>query len=127
MNDFHQPTLQTQTKEHMQAIQTGSISRKTLITASIIADAVDVLFLVGISPGPWSAITEGPVTMMHFMYAGPRAVAVLAEIIPFAGFLPIYTIAALLYPKPKRPALVIDITPVERVIQRPPPLPYRDS
>jgi len=111
----------------MQAIQSGSISKKTLVTASIIADAVDVLLLVGISPGPWSVITEGPVTVMHFMYAGPRAVVVLAEFIPFAGLLPIYTIAALLYPVPKPPLPVIDVTPAERVIEQPPALPHGDN
>lgn len=111
--------------KHMQRILAGPISKKTLIMASIVADAVDVLLLVGISPGPWSVITEAPVSVMHFMYAGPRAVAVLTEFIPFAGFLPIYTIAALLYPTPVKPAPVIDVRPVPPVVPHPPALPYR--
>ncbi len=88
----------------MQSIQSGPISKKTLLITSVVADVVDVLFLVGISPGPWSIITEAPVTVIHFMYAGPRATIVLGEFIPFAGFLPIYTIAALLYPDPNKVA-----------------------
>ena len=69
----------------MQNIQTRPISKKTLLAVSMVADAVDVLLLVGISPGPWSIITEAPVTVMHFMYAGPKAAIVLTEFIPFAG------------------------------------------
>jgi len=52
---------------------------------------------------------------MHFMYAGPRALVVLAEFIPIAGFLPIYTIAALMYPKPVKAPQVIDVTTVPPV------------
>ncbi len=115
----------------MHNIQTRPISKKTLVAVSIVADAVDVLLLVGISPGPWSLITEAPVTAMHFMYAGPKAALVLTEFIPFAGFLPIYTIAALLYPNPNqnsgpnanRPSEaieVIEVTAVPPRIQRRP-------
>lgn len=55
-----------------------------------------------------------PVTVLHFLYAGPRAVFVLAEYIPFVGFLPIYTVAALCYDKARGKATVIDVagTPV---------------
>jgi hypothetical protein len=107
----------------MQNTQSGPISKKTLLTVSIIADAVDVLLLAGISPGPWSIITEGPVTVMHFMYAGPRAIAVLTEFIPIAGFLPIYTIAALLYPNPNKQPKVIDVRTVPPPMHRPPVVP----
>jgi hypothetical protein len=107
----------------MQNIQAGPISKKTLLTWSIIADAVDVLFLVGISPGPWSIVTEGPVMVMHFMYAGPRAAAVLTEFVPLAGFLPIYTIAALLYPDPNKAARVVTVSSAPPVHPPPPNIP----
>jgi hypothetical protein len=81
-----------------------SISKTTLVTVSVVADAIDIIFLAGIAPGPWSLLIDAPVTAMHFAYAGPKAAVVLAEYVPFAGFLPIYTIAALLYPAPLRRA-----------------------
>ena len=36
---------------------------------------------------------------LHYRYAGPKALTGLAEIVPFVGFLPIFTVLAASYPK----------------------------
>ncbi len=75
------------------------ISRKLLIAVSAIGDGLDFLGF-GAFPFFWSVVIDAPITILHFLYAGPRALVVLAEYIPMVGFLPIYTIAALAYDKP---------------------------
>lgn len=83
------------------------VSRKTLLTVSAIADALDLLGF-GLLPGPWSLLIDLPVTVIHFLYAGPKAFVVLAEYIPGVGFLPCYTMAAWFYAKHEDG--VIDLT-----------------
>lgn len=91
---------------------TPIVSRTTLLTVSIIADLIDLVGL-GLAPGPWSLIIDAPVTALHFLYAGPKALVVLAEYIPGVGMLPCYTLAALFYYK--QPAATPVPAPVRTV------------
>ena len=100
------------------------ISRKALLVVSVIADALDFLGF-GAFPFFWTLVIDIPVTIIHFCYAGPRALVVLAEYIPFVGFVPIYTLAALFYDKQPRPATVVETSPprpVTRPQNQPPPV-----
>lgn len=38
-----------------------------------------------------------PVIYLHYRYAGPKALVGLPEIVPFIGFLPIFTVLAISY------------------------------
>jgi len=90
------------------------ISFRTLLIASIAGDVLD-LFDAGLP------ILDLPVTILHFMFAGPIAALTLTEYIPIVGMLPLYTTACFLYlarekmmrPRPTSQA-VIDITPLEK-------------
>lgn len=95
------------------------ISRKTLLVVSGIADALDFLGF-GAFPFFWTFVIDIPITIIHFCYAGPRALVVLAEYIPFVGFVPIYTLAALFYDKQQKPTTVVD-TPSPRPQKQSPP------
>lgn len=72
------------------------MTKKTLLIISGIADSVDLV--TGWIPGPWSFIVDVPVTIAHFVYAGPKAFVVLLEYVPVVGVAPIYTLAAMSYP-----------------------------
>jgi hypothetical protein len=110
------------------------MTKKTLLTISAVADSIDLV--TGWVPGPWSIIVDVPVTIAHFLYAGPRAFIVLLEYAPVVGVLPIYTIAAMSYdkssdetPQPPQPldATIIEaeiIPPRRQALKAlPPPLP----
>lgn len=100
------------------------ISRKALIAVSCVADALDFLGF-GAFPFFWTFVIDVPVTVIHFLYAGPRAFVVLAEYIPFVGFVPIYTIAALCYDKKSATPTVVDTSqtrPPARSQNQPPPV-----
>lgn len=105
------------------------ITKKSLILVSGAADALDVLLIAGLAPGPWSIIVDAPATICHFLYAGPWAITVLSEYIPIIGFFPIYTIAACMYPnkhKQAKPANTFNVTtppPSPRQAANMPPLP----
>lgn len=75
-----------------------SISFKTLIVASLIADFCDLftIFILG-APGPHSLVIDVPITILHFMFAGPIALVTFTEYIPLLGLLPLYTVAAFVY------------------------------
>jgi hypothetical protein len=77
------------------------ISRKTLVIASVIADAVELLTVAFWGGTQWFPFLETPVIVLHFMYAGPKAALAMFDLIPGLGLLPLYTIAALLYKDPK--------------------------
>lgn len=66
------------------------ISFKTLLIASVVGDILD-LFTLSLP------VFDLPITVLHFMYAGPLAIATLTEYIPVIGGLPLYTVAAFLY------------------------------
>jgi hypothetical protein len=77
------------------------VSRKTLLIASVIADAVELLTVSFWGGTQWFPFLETPVIVLHFMYAGPKAALAMFDLIPGLGLLPLYTIAALLYKDPK--------------------------
>jgi hypothetical protein len=77
------------------------VSRKTLLIASVIADAVELLTVWFWGGTQWFPFLETPVIVLHFMYAGPKAALAMFDLIPGLGLLPLYTIAALLYKDPK--------------------------
>jgi hypothetical protein len=85
---------------HQSAGRAGFVvTRKTLIIASLVADALDLL-LVGLLPGVgW--LIQGPVIAMHVAYAGPVGWAMLLELVPMMGAIPMFTVAALAYPEKK--------------------------
>lgn len=123
------------------------ISRKMLLLFSLIADLLDIFCFGGLMPGWWSLIIDVPITIIHFLHAGPKALITLAEYVPFLGFLPCYSGAAFfLYnlndevdrlqaakssapsstqpPQPPldaKPASVIDVEPVARQVVQPEP------
>jgi hypothetical protein len=74
------------------------MTKKTLITCSIIRDALNWL-LVGQIPGVCQLL-DVPLLIMHYKYAGPQASWTLLELIPMVGLIPIFTIAACNYPDP---------------------------
>lgn len=104
----------------MQSAPPRLVSRKTLLTISAIADALDFAG-GGILVGPWSLIIDVPVTILHFLYAGPRAAIVLAEYIPLVGLVPFYSIAAASYDKAPKPPPVVDA----EIVTEPPPSPTK--
>jgi hypothetical protein len=73
------------------------VSRKNLIIASLVADALDIA-LVGQIPG-LSYFIDLPVIAMHVIYAGPGGLATLLELVPVVGTLPIFTLASLRHGK----------------------------
>lgn len=112
------------------------MTKKTLLVISGIADSIDIA--TGWIPGPWSVFVDVPVTIAHFLYAGPKAFVVLLEYVPVVGVAPIYTLAAMSYPdspdsfskaggvaRPAAPhASVIDVEVVApRSLATPPPVP----
>jgi hypothetical protein len=68
--------------------------RQVVITASIIADALD---FTGI--GHFLYPIDLVVIFLHLLYAGPKALTGLLDMIPVVGVIPIYTILALTYKK----------------------------
>ena len=72
------------------------MTKSQLIAWSV---ARDVLDLTPIGHIPLiDQLLDMPIIAMHFKYAGPRAFAVLPELVPFVGVLPVFTIMALMYP-----------------------------
>ena len=69
------------------------MTKKQLVTASLIADALDMV-LVGMIPG-LSWLIDLPVVAMHVAYAGPVGLLTLFELVPVVGAIPIFTIAAM--------------------------------
>ena len=65
---------------------TPTVSRTTLLTVSIRADLIDLAGL-GLAPGPWSLIIDAPVTAVHFLCAGPKALVVLAQLLALSSHL----------------------------------------
>lgn len=79
------------------------MTKRNLVTVSIFADALDVA-VIGQIPG-LSWFIDIPVILMHLLYAGPKALPTLLELVPVVGTIPLFTIAALSYPdKDKSPA-----------------------
>jgi hypothetical protein len=72
------------------------MTKKMLVAVSADADALDVV-VIGQLPG-LSWFIDAPVLAMHFMYAGPKALPTLLELVPVVGTIPLFTIAALSYP-----------------------------
>lgn len=68
------------------------MTRNQLITASIVADVLDI-FVIGQIPGV-SWFIDIPVIVMHVAFAGPGGLSTLLELIPGVGTIPIFTIAA---------------------------------
>lgn len=68
------------------------MTRKDLITASIIADVLDI-FVIGQIPG-LSWFVDIPVIIMHVSFAGSAGFSTLLELVPGVGTLPVFTIAA---------------------------------
>lgn len=66
--------------------------RTWMIVASVIADLID---LTGI--GQLAIPIDIAVITLHLIYAGPRALIGIVDMIPVVGFLPIYTGLALSY------------------------------
>lgn len=105
------------------------MTKKTLMIISMIADSVDIV--TGWVPGPWTPFVDIPVTVIHFLYAGPKAFFVLGEYLPGLGVLPLYTIAASLYDTTSRKTTTLETTVVDTEIVAeaprrpclPPPLP----
>lgn len=61
--------------------------------------ARDVLDLTPVGHIPLlDQLLDIPIIAMHFRYAGPRAFAVIPELVPLVGVLPVFTIMALMYP-----------------------------
>lgn len=91
------------------------MTRKTLITWSVIRDLLDFM-VVGQIPG-LGQLLDVPILMMHYAYAGANANFALPELIPTVGFLPIFTIAACCYPDPDaaRQVLPVDASAHQRV------------
>jgi hypothetical protein len=75
------------------------ITRKQLIIASMIADALDLLMIGQIPVVGW--FIQVPVLAMHVAYAGNVGWAMLLELVPVAGTLPMFTIAAMSYTEKK--------------------------
>jgi hypothetical protein len=72
------------------------MTKSQLIAWSAVRDALD-LTPVGHIP-LLDQLLDMPIIVMHFKYAGPKAFAVLPELVPFVGVLPVFTIMALMYP-----------------------------
>ena len=72
------------------------LTRKLLIIASLVADALDIA-VVGQIPGLSYAI-DLPIIAMHVAFAGPAGLATLLELVPMVGTVPMFTAAAMMYP-----------------------------
>ncbi len=68
------------------------MTKQQLIVASIIADVLD-LIVVGQIPG-LSWFIDVPLIVMHVAYAGAGGLWTVLELVPIAGTLPMFTIAA---------------------------------
>jgi hypothetical protein len=69
------------------------VTKKHLLIASLIADALDFA-VIGQMPG-LSWFIDIPLIAMHVAYAGPAGFSTLLELVPVVGTLPLFTIAAL--------------------------------
>ena len=78
------------------------ITKKQLIFWSIFRDALNWM-LVGQIPG-LCQVLDIPLLVMHYKYAGAKASFTLLELIPTAGFIPIFSIAAFCYSDAEYPA-----------------------
>ena len=67
------------------------MTKSTLIKLSLIGDALGLVPVLG-------TIISIPLLIVHYSYAGPRALWCLIEMLPMVGFLPIFSIAAAMYP-----------------------------
>lgn len=70
------------------------MSKKFLLYASIF---VDILDFTGI--GHFLYFFDIILIVMHFVYAGPKAIAGILDMIPVVGFLPVFTIMSLTHDK----------------------------
>jgi uncharacterized membrane-anchored protein YitT (DUF2179 family) len=75
------------------------MTRTQLILVSAIRDALDFA-IVGQIPGLNIALNI-PVIIMHYRFAGPRALITLFENVPGVETLPCFTAAAISYPDPQ--------------------------
>ena len=74
------------------------MTRTQLVAISVIRDALDFV-VIGQIPGlNW--ILNIPVIILHYRFAGPRALITLFENVPGIETLPCFTAAALAYPDP---------------------------
>lgn len=64
----------------------------TIVGLSILADALD---FTGI--GQIFYIVDFVIIIIHLLYAGPKALIGILDLIPGVGFIPIYTFLALTY------------------------------
>lgn len=67
------------------------MTKATLVQVSIVGDVLGFIPVVG-----W--VLSIPLLILHFNYAGARALICLLEALPMVGMLPVFTGAALTYP-----------------------------
>ena len=68
------------------------MDRKTLIIFSIIADVLDLLVIGQIPVLSW--VIDIPLIIMHVSFAGMAGFWTVVELVPVAGLLPLFTVAA---------------------------------
>jgi hypothetical protein len=68
------------------------MNKGTVVGFSVVADVLD---FTGI--GQIFYIVDFVIIIIHLLYAGPRALLGILDMIPGVGFLPIYTFLALTY------------------------------
>ena len=71
------------------------INPKLLLAVSVIADILDFTG-IGQIPG-LSHLLDVPVIILHFLAGGPKALLLLLELVPFIGFIPIFSYFAWRY------------------------------
>lgn len=71
------------------------INRTTLILVSIVFDLLDFAAITQAAP-----YLEIPVLAMHWLYAGPKGLFTMVDMVPGVGYFPFYTLAALMYREP---------------------------
>jgi hypothetical protein len=77
------------------------MTKSQLIKWSFGRDVLDWLGIGQVPPLSW--ILDVPILWKHFEYAGPAACIAALELIPVVGALPIFTVAAMLYPNKDEP------------------------
>lgn len=70
----------------------SSALKKWVIGASVVADLLD---LTGVGHLAW--FVDVAVVVLHFAYAGPRALIGILDLVPGLGLAPIFTVLALFY------------------------------
>jgi hypothetical protein len=68
--------------------------RQLVIASSVIADLLDLTVV-----GHFLYFIDIAVIILHLVYAGPKALAGVLDMIPAVGMLPVFTILAVRYKK----------------------------